>query len=175
MAFYTIGKIVNTQGLKGELRVIADTDFPAERFAKGKTVYVTANQPQAKREQLTITSARNHKSFILITFAGLNDINMVEKYKGSDLFVTEAEQQPLPEGQYYYREIIGLHVIDETGTDIGSIKEVMAPGANDVWVVKRAGKSDLLLPVIDQVVKSVDIEAGQVHIEMMAGLDEDED
>lgn len=174
MAFYTIGKIVNTQGLKGELRVIADTDFPAERFAKGKTVYVTANQPQAKQEQLTIIASRPHKSFILVTFAGLTDINLVEKYKGSELFVTEAEQQPLPEGQYYYHQIIGLHVIDETGTDIGTIKEIMAPGANDVWVVKRAGKSDLLLPVIDQVVKSVDVDAGQVHIEMMAGLDDED-
>ena len=174
MAFYTIGKIVNTQGLKGELRVISSTDFPKSRFKVGSQVYVTAQTPGAHQEKLTIASSRPHKSFILITFTGMNDINLVEKYKGADLYVTEDQQQKLPEGQYYYREIIGLHVIDEHQQDLGTISEIMAPGANDVWVVKRQGKSDLLLPVIDQVVKDVDIDNGVVHIEMMAGLDSDE-
>lgn len=174
MAFYNIGKIVNTQGLKGELRVIATTDFPTQRFANGQTVYVTANRPEAKQEALTIAAARLYKSFILVTFKGLNDINLVEQYKGSELYVTEAQQQPLPDGQYYYHEIIGLRVIDEHQREIGVVKEILAPGANDVWVVKRPGKSDLLLPVIDPVVKKVDIQAGSIKIEMMAGLDDED-
>ena len=175
MAFYTIVKIVNTQGLKGELRVISSTYFPETRFKVGSSVYVTAKVSGSHQESSTIASSRTHKNFILISFEGMKDINLVEKYKGAELFVTEAQQQKLPAGQYYYREIIGLHVIDEQGQDIGVISEVMAPGANDVWVVKRTGKSDLLLPVIDQVVKEVDVENGVVHIEMMAGLDTDED
>ncbi|GKT02649.1 ribosome maturation factor RimM [Furfurilactobacillus entadae] len=174
MAFYTIGKIVNTQGLKGEVRVISSTDFPADRFAKGKTVYVTANEQSARQEALTIASMRTHKSFILLSFKGLADINLVEKYKGADLFVAGEDQHPLPDGQYYYHEIIGLHVIDEQQQEIGTISEIMAPGANDVWVVKRPGKSDLLLPVIDQVVKTVDVANGVVHVEMMAGLDDED-
>ena len=74
--------------------------------------------------------------------------------------------------RYYYHQIIGLDVVDENGNSLGEIKEILSPGANDVWVVKRKQKNDLLLPVIDEVIKDVDLAAGKVHVELLEGLDD---
>ena len=93
-------------------------------------------------------------------------------FKGSDLKVSAEQLEELEDGSYYYHQIIGLQVKDLAGETLGKIKEIMSPGANDVWVVKRPGKKDLLLPVIDDVVKEVDLKQGQVIVELLDGLDD---
>ena len=107
----------------------------------------------------------------LVKFKGYDNINDVQNFRDHELMVTEDEQQPLEEGQYYYHQIIGLTVKTLEGRELGVIKEILSPGANDVWVVKRAGQSDLLLPVIDDVVKNVDLYKGEVDVELMEGLE----
>ncbi|GAA3615473.1 ribosome maturation factor RimM [Secundilactobacillus similis] len=172
--YYKVGTIVNTHGIRGELRVVATTDFPKERFRKGSQLGVFKQESDAQPvKTVTIASSRQHKGFILITLAGYGDINTVLPLKGMTLKVAETEltDNDLDDGQYYYHQIIGLDVVTETGEHLGKIKEIMAPGANDVWVVERPEKDDLLLPVIDQVVKTVDLEAHQVTVELMEGLD----
>ncbi|KRN88612.1 ribosome maturation factor RimM [Ligilactobacillus ceti] len=171
MNYYDIGKIVNTHGIRGEVRVMATTDFPEERFRPGNVVYLFekgAKQPL----ELEIKSHRKHKNFDLLVFKGYENINLIEKYKGSDLKVTEDQQEELEEGSYYYREIIGLDVIDQTGEVIGQVSEIMETGANDVWVVKRRGKKELLLPVIPDVIQEVDIPNNKLIVEVPEGLDD---
>ena len=85
--------------------------------------------------------------------------------------VTEEDQAELAEGEYYYHQIIGLKVVTTEGRELGKIKEILAPGANDVWVVQRPKQSDLLLPVIDDVVKQVDLDGGYVEVELLEGLE----
>ncbi len=106
-------------------------------------------------QSVTVASARQHKGFTLLTFEGYDDINAVLPFKGTVLKVDEAQltDNDLSDGEYYYHQIIGLTVVDQAGNKIGTVKEIMAPGANDVWVVSRPGQSELLLPVIKQVVK----------------------
>lgn len=170
MNYYQIGKIVNTHGIKGEVRVQSITDFPEERFAPGATVYVfQAGHPS---RQLTVKTHRQHKQFDLISFEGLDDINAVETLKGADLKVSEDQQEELASGEYYYRDIIGLNVVDLDDHLIGKVKEIMESGANDVWIVERKGKSDLLIPAIKDVVKKIDLENQQIIIEMLDGLDD---
>ncbi|MGM9892227.1 ribosome maturation factor RimM [Limosilactobacillus sp.] len=169
MKLYNVGKIVNTHGIRGEVRVIPTTDFIEERFAPQHKLYLqTAGAPL----ELTIEKARQHKGFVLVKFVGYDNINDVEKFRDHELQVSGEDQQPLEDGQYYYHQIIGLTVktVDD-GRELGTIKEILSPGANDVWVVKRAGKQDLLLPVIDDVVKKVDLANGQVLVELMEGLE----
>lgn len=166
--YYNIGKIINTHGIQGEVKVLVTTDFPALRFKVGNHIFIDTQQAQPT--EVVIKSVRKQKGFLLIKFSNLEDINLVEKYKNCELMVTQADQQPLPKGQYYYREIIGLNVITEDGKLLGTISEVLAPGANDVWVVKRLQQADLLLPVIDDVVKQVDLANQQVIVELMEGL-----
>ncbi len=167
MEFYQVGKIVNTHGIRGEVKVIATTDFPEERFKPGNKLYAFNTGAE-----LTIQKSRRHKQFIMLAFEGYDNINLVEKFKGDDLKVSADQQEELEDGSYYYHQIIGLDVVDENGNTLGKIKEILSPGANDVWVVKRKQKNDLLLPVIDDVIKDVDLAAGKVHVELLEGLDD---
>lgn len=172
MAYYTVGTIVNTHGIKGEVRVIATTDFPKKRFAVGSTLYAfMPNQTQPT--VLKIGTMRQHKNFYLLSFPDRPSINDVESLKTATLKISEDELQTtdLQPGEYYYHQIVGLDVVTEAGEPLGQIKEILSPGANDVWVVGRPGKSDLLLPKIDQVIKRVDLDAHQVTVELMEGLD----
>lgn len=168
MDFYNVGKIVNTHGIRGDVRVMPTTDFVAERFAKGQDLYL---QQAGEPLKLTVELARQHKGFILVKFVGYDNINDVQTFRDHELMVSGKEQQPLEDGQYYYHQIIGLSVKTVDGEELGTIKEILSPGANDVWVVQRDGKKDLLLPVIDDVVKDVDLDAGEVTVELMEGLE----
>lgn len=172
--YYKVGTIVNTHGIRGELKVVVSTDFPDQRFKKGSELAVFEKDTDTKPQQtVTIASARSHKGFMLITLAGYADINEVLPLKGTTLKVSDEQlsDSDLDDGQYYYHQIIGLDVVTEDGEQLGKIKEIMAPGANDVWVVTRADKDDLLLPVIDQVVKRVELDKHQVVVELMEGLE----
>lgn len=168
MEYYNVGKIVNTHGVRGEVRVLATTDFIDERFAEGNTLYL---QQSGEPLPLTIESTRQHKGFVLVKFVGYDNINDVEQFRDHELMVSADDQQPLDDGQYYYHQIIGLDVETTDGRHLGKIKEILSPGANDVWVVERPEKRDLLLPVIDDVVKNVDLDKNLVTVELMEGLE----
>lgn len=170
-----IGRIVNTFGIRGQVKVIADTDFPQERFAPGAQVFVL-DQDQVK-SALTIEKAQLHKGTYLLSFEAYNNINQVEPFKGMWLAIDPADQHQLEEDAYYHHQIIGLDIITNQGVNLGKVKDILTLGSNDVWVIKRPepGKKDVLIPFIDDVVKSVDLENNQAFIELMEGLVDDED
>ncbi|MCP0886979.1 ribosome maturation factor RimM [Ligilactobacillus sp. WILCCON 0076] len=170
MEYYKVGTIVNTQGIHGELRVIATTDFSAKRFQPGTHLFIFSNK-EAEPKEVVVKTHRQHKQFEILCFNDLEDINLVEKYKQADLKILASQQDKLPEGEYYYRQIIGLNVVTQSGEKIGIVKEIMTPGANDVWVVQRPNKKELLLPAIADVVKDVQLDKKQVIVEMMDGLE----
>jgi 16S rRNA processing protein RimM len=168
--WFKVGKIVNTQGIKGEVRVISTTDFPDERFAKGSVLYLEL--PETKEEKiLTVESHRSHKQFELLKFVDHPTINEVEKYKGGTLKVSAEQLSELEEDEFYYYEVIGCTVETVDGEEIGEIKEILSPGANDVWVIKRNGNKDLLIPYIEDVVKNVNIKEKRITIELLEGLE----
>lgn len=171
--FLNVGKIVNTHGIRGEVRVISQTDFPEERYRKGQRL--TLFRENKAPLELTVADHRKHKNFDLLTFEGYPTINDVEPLRDGILKVSKDELSELTENEYYYHEIIGLTVIDEQARELGKIKEILSPGANDVWVVQRKGKKDALIPYIESVVKQIDLDKGEVHIEIPEGLLDDED
>lgn len=162
------GKIVNTHGLRGEVKVVPWTDYP-EDFEDIEYVYV---KRKTGDEKLTISSIKYQKNNLIVKFAEIGDINEAEKYKNQVLYVEREMLGDLPEGVYYIADLIGLNVVDENGDEIGKIADVFNTGANDIYDVKREGKKNLLIPVIDEVVKEIDLEKKTVRIEMMEGLDE---
>ncbi len=89
--------------------------------------------------ELTVKSHRKHKNFDLLSFEGHPSINDVEKYRDGILKVSKDNSVDLAENEFYYHEIIGLHVLED-GTELGKVKEILSPGANDVWVVQRPKK-----------------------------------
>ena len=116
---------------------------------------------------------RYQKNNLIVKFKELADINEAEPLKNSVLYADRDELGELPEGVHYIVDLIGLRVVSDTGEDIGVISDVFNTGANDIYEVKREGKKALLLPVIDDVVKDIDIDAGMVTVHMLEGLDDE--
>ncbi|WP_099224341.1 ribosome maturation factor RimM [Listeria costaricensis] len=166
---FNVGKIVNTHGLMGEVRVISRTDFAEERYQKGSKLYLFRKEATTP-EELIIKSHRKHKNFDLLTFEGFTNINQVENMKEGLLKVKESELGELEENAFYYHEIIGCAVYTTDGTLIGKITEILSPGANDVWVVKPEKGKEIYLPYIEDVVKEVDPAESRVVIELVEGL-----
>ncbi len=170
MEYYDVGKVVNTHGIKGEVRVISSTTNPQERFFEGAPLIWFGKD--GEREDLTVRTHRTHKTFDLLAFEGLGNVNDVERFVGGTLRVSEDMLLELPENEFYIHEIVGSVVIDnDSGEEIGKLKEVLSPGANDVWVVQRPNKRDLLLPYIEEVILDVDVENQVVKVHVMEGLD----
>lgn len=170
--YLNVGKIVNTHGIRGEVRVISQTDFPEERYRKGAELILFRENKEPL--PLIVSGHRKHKNFDLLTFEGYPNINDVEPFRNGILKVTKDDLVDLAENEFYYHEIIGLEVVEEDGTVIGKVKEILSPGANDVWVVQRKGKKDALIPYIESVVHTIDLENGQVIVEIPEGLLDDE-
>ncbi|MDP5273415.1 ribosome maturation factor RimM [Chengkuizengella axinellae] len=167
--YYRVGKIVNTHGLRGDLKIVSKSDFPEIRFKKDSQLYVQLEN-ENKYQALTVESARPHKEVYIVKFKGFNHINEVEKYKNSVLYVSEEQLVELPEDEYYFHEIIGCRVLTEENEELGKIIDILTPGANDVWVVKHNKGNDLLIPVIDDVLLNVNIQEKVVKIRLMEGM-----
>lgn len=164
---FNVGKIINTHGIKGEVKVHRITDFE-ERFQPGQLLYWVDDKKETKT--LVVRSHRIHKGFDLISFEDLPSINDVEPLKNVTLMVSEEEQEELGDHEFYFHEVIGCTVYLESGEELGVIKEILTPGANDVWVVKRKGSKDLLIPYIEPVVKKVDPMEKNIIIDPIEGL-----
>ncbi|MCQ6557943.1 ribosome maturation factor RimM [Paenibacillus mendelii] len=164
-----VGKVVNTHGIRGELKVVSQTDFPEERFVAGNTLLME-NEELKQQLEVEVQSAREHKNMYILKLKGFDNINDVEKYKGWMLKVSKDNRVELDEGEYYYFEIIGCRVVTDEGAELGTITEILSPGANDVWVVEAKKGKQVLIPVIDEVVLHVDVEEKMVTVRLMEGL-----
>lgn len=168
VAWFNVGKVVNTHGINGEVRVISSTDFPEERFAIGSELVLFQDKEQT---ELVVRSHRRHKQFDLLAFEGYSSINEVERFKGGILKVHMEQLTELDEGEFYYHEIIGCEVYSEDDQKIGIVKDILSPGANDVWVVRQDGKTrEVYIPYIEDVVKKIDITNKKITIHVMEGL-----
>ncbi|WLD95129.1 ribosome maturation factor RimM [Alkalihalobacillus sp. AL-G] len=165
-----VGKIVNTHGIKGEVRVITRSDFSEERYEVGSTLYLFHPERDGSKP-LKVRSHRKHKQFDLVAFEDHPFINDVEGYKGGMLKVSKETLSDLPEGEYYYYEIIGCDVYTMDENKIGEVRDILSPGANDVWVVyNEERRKEYLIPYIDPIIKKVDPANKKVWIEPMEGL-----
>lgn len=160
--FLEVGQIVNTHGLRGEVRVTPWMDAP-EDFCDLEAVYT----PEGA--ELTIQTARLHKGSILATFDGIDSIEAAEVLKNTVLSVPREALGELPDGVYFVADLIGLTVRDES-CEYGKISDVLQNGGADIYVVERSGQKDLLIPVHPDIVKSVDVASGVVTVALPEGL-----
>jgi 16S rRNA processing protein RimM len=165
----SVGKVVNTHGIRGELKVLSQTDFIEERFAPGSKLTLL-NPEMTQQIQVVVQSSRLHKEMIIAKLKGYDNINDVEKYKGWSLKVTKDNLIDLEEGEYYQHQIIGCRVVTDEGEELGVITEILVPGANDVWVVEQSKGKQVLIPVIDDVLLNVDVANKLVTVRLMEGL-----
>lgn len=171
MEWFNVGRIVNTHGVRGEVRILSTTDFEEERFVVGNKL-AAFKKDDKKPTWVTIQSVRRHKNFILLTFEGMNNINLVEPFKEGMLKVTkdQMEEDLLEENEYFYHDIIGCSVVSEEGETIGEVKDILQTGANDVWVVKGVKGKEQYIPYIEDVVKDINIDEKVITIHVMEGL-----
>ncbi|MCD8077700.1 MAG: ribosome maturation factor RimM [Lachnospiraceae bacterium] len=163
--FFQVGVYTNTHGVRGEIKVYPTTDDP-KRFRKLKQVILRTPKQEM---MLEIESVRFSKQMVLLKFKGIDNINDIERYKGSGLFVPREQAVPLKKDEYFIADLIGITVFTEDGAELGRLSEVLQTGANDVYVV-QTGERELLLPAIADCVQSVDVEAGRMVVHLMEGL-----
>ena len=163
--FFRVGVIANTHGIRGEVKIFPTTD-DVKRFDYLKEAYIDAGKEKIKVE---VSSVRYFKNLVVVKFKGIDNINDIERYKGKDLLVTRENALPLEEGEYYLADIIGANVYTEDGILFGSLEDVIETGANLVYSVQHEGK-EVLLPVIDDCVKEVNVEEKKVIVHIMKGL-----
>lgn len=167
--FLETGKIVGTHGVRGELRVQPWADSPKFllRFSK---LYLDAAGSRA----LDIISSRVHGNLVLIKVKGIDSIEVAETLRNKVLYMDRADSG-IEDGSYFIQDLVGCAVFDsESGERLGEICDVSQTGANDVWHIRR-GEQEYLIPVIDEVVQTVDPEAGKVTITPLKGIFDDED
>ena len=163
-ALLVVGKIRRPHGVAGEALVEIYTDFP-ERLAPKTLVFVGAAQ-----QPLTIRKRRPHKDGLLLTFEDITTPEQVGLLRNQMLSIPAVDRPPLPEGEYYHHQILGLSVVDENGQDLGSLTEILETGANDVYVVTRDDGTQLLLPAISDVVLDVDLPHKTMRVHLLPGL-----
>lgn len=171
MEWFNVGRIVNTHGVRGEVRVLSTTDFEEQRFTVGNRL-AAFKKNDKKPTWVTIESVRRHKNFILLTFEGFNNISLVEPFKEGLLKVTmdQLQQDELQENEYYHFEIKDCEVFSEEGELIGVVTDILSPGANDVWEIKSKDGKKHYIPYIEDVVKEIDVEQKKIIIHVMEGL-----
>lgn len=161
-----VGVIVKTHGIKGEVKVYPTTDSPL-RFEE--LTHVKLKSGKTVRE-LDIEQVRFFKNLVILKFKGIDNINDVEQYKGADLYIPREEGQELGEGEYYIADIIDIRVVTDTGEELGTVMDVLETGANDVYIVKRKGQKDLLLPATEECILDVDVEQNVMTVHLLDGL-----
>ncbi|MGI6641832.1 MAG: ribosome maturation factor RimM [Limnochordia bacterium] len=168
-----IGEVATSHGNRGEIKVIPHTDFP-ERFLDMSEVRLFGKTDQEPRLVRRLEQARLHKGAVILKLEGVDSIDNAQALRGMHIKVSTAEVVPLPEGSYYIFQLIGLECVTTTGLSLGRITEVLQTGANDVYVVKPppglTDQAEILIPVLPHVVLEVDLERGQVLIELIDGL-----
>jgi 16S rRNA processing protein RimM len=156
--YVEIGLITAPHGIKGEARVRQLSEF-AGQAAKAARFYVE------EQGWLAVDGLRFHKQFMLIKFAGIDSVEAVEKLRNRRIFLTREQIGELPEGRYYIEDLIGLAVLDLSGRTLGTLKEVLHTGSNDVYVVKTADGKDILLPALKTVIKKTDVGGGVMLVD----------
>jgi len=154
--FLAVGCLRHAHGLQGEINMEVYTDFP-ERLRSGAQVYIGDSHTP-----LCITRSRMKGKLMLLTFEGYQDCDQVNAFRNEVVYSRRDKLPSLPEGQYYHHQLLGLRVLDETGAELGTLSEILETGANDVYVVRSPGRSELLLPAIESVIVKVDLGNGSI-------------
>jgi len=167
--YVTVGKIVNTHGNRGMLRVMPLTDFP-DRFYNMDAILALRDNT---RRTLHIEKVFNHKRFIVIKFREIPDMNEAEKLKGAYLQIYRDQLTELPEDTFYIFQIVGCKVFTTEEKFLGKVTDVIQTGANDVYVVEREDKrKPLLIPALKSVVRNVSLKAGRIDVTLPEGLED---
>jgi len=165
MDYIQVGKITNTQGIKGELKILPLTDN-INRFDELKSVFIGE-----EKIKVNIEKTWYKKGFVIIKFKEFDDINQVIYYKDEYIYIDVEDKIQLPENTYFIFDIVGCRVVDTSGNSIGIVKDVMTNFSNDIYVVEDINlRKEHLIPAVKQFVVDVNIGDKVITIEPIEGL-----
>lgn len=165
--FFTIGKVTRAHGILGEVKVQLAPEYAGALDGVWRVYLNDETQPRRVRGK------REHQGALLLKLEGVATRNDAEALRGATLAIRLEDLPRLPAGAYYSHQLIGLRVQREGGEPIGTLSEVLATGSNDVYVVKTAS-GELLLPALESVVRTIDLEAGVMIVVVPDGLEPDD-
>ena len=154
------GRIVNTHGVRGEVKIEVWLDSP--RFLKSFKRLVLDTG-----EELKVVEARTHKDFVIVRLEGVEDVNAAMCLKGRIVSVRR-EDAALPRGTFFLQDIIGAKIVDEAGSEIGTLTEVMETPASNIYVVR--GEREHLIPAVPEFIKKTDADAGIITVHLIEGM-----
>lgn len=160
-----IGKIVAPHGVRGDIRILPLTEKP-EQFLELEYLLL------ADGRRLTLKHARFHKRMVLATVAEINSMNEAELLRGQEVLINADDLPELEEGQFYVADLIGLPVYDEQGAQIGTFKDALTTGSNDVYVIAVPGAKDILLPALKIYVKEINLAEKRIVVTLPEWVDE---
>jgi 16S rRNA processing protein RimM len=160
--YVAVARIMRPWGLRGEMKVESLTDFPEERFEPGAHVWLSG-------VERSVEYARSHKGALQLKLSGIDDAAAAETFRNQLVEVPESALHALEEDEYYHHELVGMRVHASDGADLGSVSEVLPTGGNAVLVV-RGPRGEVLVPFVDEVVRSVDREAETITVDLIDGM-----
>lgn len=164
--YFEIGKIVNTHGVRGIVKVKPMTD-DIKRFNKLKTITV---RQRGKDQEYHISKVQFNKDMVLLTLEEVTDMDQAIALKNSSILISKDKALPLRKDEYYIGDLHGLEVFTEDNELLGVVKDVIFTGANEVYVVEREEGKDLLIPAIKACIKDVQIENKKMIVHLLEGL-----
>jgi 16S rRNA processing protein RimM len=167
--YLLLGEILRPHGVRGELRMRILTDYP-ERINKLKIIYIGSDIDATDIREYHLEHMRMNQDYGLLKLAGLDDRDEADLLRALFVMIPIENAIPLEEGEFYLYQIIGLSVQTTEGQVIGTIREVLETGANDVYVVDSPQYGEVLIPVTEETIVKTDIQAQVVTIKLMEGL-----
>ena len=161
-----IGQIINTYGIKGEVKVIPFTN-DIRRFDELENIYVKTKK---ESKLYKIESIKYHKNMVLIKLKSINTPEQAELLKNAYIEIDRNQAIQLKEGEYFIVDLIGLDVYTDEGKLLGKVDDIYNTGANDIYVVKDELGKQILLPGIKEVIKNVDLESEKITVHLIPGL-----
>ena len=161
-----IGKIQATQGIKGQLRVIP---FAGDASSISELDVIYVKSPAGAMEKFSVASAKAHGKRVILTLKAFDNINQVLHLVGRELYAERGALPELPSDEFYWSDLLGLEVETEQGEALGKLVDIIETGANDVYVVKKNGR-EVLIPALEDVVLSIDLQAGRMTVSLPEGL-----
>jgi len=161
-----IGTVVGVHGINGYLKVVSFAEN-SEPFTRGGQVYVETGE--GGQESYTIRDCRPHKKLLRVSFEAIETREAAQGLMGAELFINRSELPELEDDTWYWHDLIGLAVY-ENDTYIGRVDHIFATGANDVLVVKNEDEAERLVPVIESIVRQIDLEKKTIQVDLPEGL-----
>lgn len=165
--YLQVGAITSTHGIKGEVKVFPTTDDPTRYDGLDEVFLDTGKELMP----LHVINVKYFKQYVIVKFKEFKDINEIEPYKGKNIYVDREHAVELGEDEYFVADLIGLKVVTDEGEDFGELTDVMfLPGANDVYVIKRADGNEILIPAIEDCILDIDLDEETMKIHLLEGL-----